>query len=78
MKQVFHETIFYETIFYAVSEKSYQSSFTNFTTYSTLIITILKLLRGSSETARVFGDPIYARGRRRAKKPSPVAFVENN
>ena len=73
MKQVFHETIFY-----AVSEKSYQSSFTNFTTYSTLIITILKLLRGSSETARVFGDPIYARGRKRANKPSPVAFVENN
>ena len=65
---------FYETIFYAVSKKSYQSSFTSLTTYSTLTITILKLLRGPSESSRVFGDPAYARGRRRAGKPSPVAF----
>ena len=69
MKQIFNETIFY-----AVSKKSYQSSFTSFTTYPTLAITILKLLCGPSESARVFCDPIYARGRRRAKTSSPVAL----
>ena len=80
IKQFFYETNFFwniffnETIFYAVSKKSYQSSLTSFTTYSTLAITKLKLLRGSSESARDFGDPIYARRRRRAKEPSPVAF----
>ena len=65
---------FYETIFFAVSKKSYKSSLTSFTSYSPLAITILKLLRGPNESARVYGDLIYARGRRRAKKPSPVAF----
>ena len=75
MRHIFFETFFfYETIFYAVSKKSYQSSLTSFTTYCTLAITKLKLLRGPSENARDFGDPIYARRRRRAKEPSPVAF----
>ena len=69
---------FYETSFYAVSKKSYQSSFTSSTNYSTLAFTILKLLRGPSESARVFGDPIYARGRRRAKKPSLVVFKKQH
>ena len=65
---------FYETIYYAVSKKRYQSSLTSFTAYSSLAMTILKLLRGPSESARVFGDHIYARGRTGAKKPSPVVF----
>ena len=57
MKQIFNETIFY-----AVSKKSYQSSFTSFTTYPTLAITILKLLCGPSESARVFCDPFMLGG----------------
>ena len=68
MKQFFYETIFF------LSKKSYESSLTSFTTYSPLAITILKLLCGPNESARVYGDLIYARGRRRAKKTSPVAF----
>ena len=74
MKQIYYETIFLRNHFLYSQQKSYQSSFTSFATYSTLAITILKLLSGPSESARVFGDPIYARGRGRAKEPSPVAF----
>ena len=57
-----------------MNKKKYQSSFTSFTAYSNLAITILKLLGGPSENARVFGDPIYVRGGGEQKKPSPVAF----
>ena len=66
----FTKQIFYETIFFFSEQKNCQSSFTSFTTYSTLATTILKLLHGPSESARVFGDPIYARGKARAKKTS--------
>ena len=72
----FMKQIFYGTIFYAVSKKFL--SFTSSTTHSTLAITILKLLRRPSESARVFGDPIYVRGRRRAKKPFPIAFKKQH
>ena len=73
LNNFFMKQIFYGTIFYAVSKK-----FTSSTTHSTLAITILKLLRRPSESARVFGDPIYVRGRRRAKKPFPIAFKKQH
>ena len=59
-----------------MSKKIYQSSFTSFTTCSTLAMTILKLLQSPSQSARVLSDPIYARGRERerAKKASLLAF----
>ena len=58
-----------------MSKKIYQSSFTSFTTCSTLAMTILKLLQSPSQSARVLSDPIYARGREREqKKLSLLAF----
>ena len=70
MEQFFYETNFLWNHFFFSEQKNCQSSFTSFTTYSTLATTILKLLHGPSESARVFGDPIYARGKARAKKTS--------
>ena len=76
LNNFFMKQIFYGTIFYAVSKKFL--SFTSSTTHSTLAITILKLLRRPSESARVFGDPIYVRGRSSAKTPFPIAFKKQH
>ena len=67
----FKKQFFYENIFYTVRKRNYKPSFTSFTTYSILAITILKLLRGPIESVRVFVEPIYGRGRGRVENHFP-------